>query len=315
MSSSGSWASASALPLLQRVATAAFFIAFLAWLDVLPIPWFEREADGVVSFNYHPLCMTLAFVALMPEAVIAYADGEERRGMSHADAKRVHTALHVVATTLMVMGLMAIFANHRGHDIPPLYSAHSWMGVVTTALVCCQAFLGVTVFFFNPMRAFLNVLGLGGDSSLPFGDAGGGDAGGFSVAAAPARLAPYHRFFGAAAFATGTFTCVSGLVEKQAFLKCPIDPTYKFCAVLALPNAMAVLSLVVAACAFGATHARRRDQKNSSRRRPLEDGGLSSPHGATEEDTREDARSALMSARRRTRGNDEYPGYDDSLEY
>ena len=58
MASSGSWASASALPLLQRVATAVFFIAFLAWLDVLPIPWFEREADGVVSFNYHPLCMT-----------------------------------------------------------------------------------------------------------------------------------------------------------------------------------------------------------------------------------------------------------------
>ena len=33
-----------------------------------------------------------------------------------------------------------------------------------------------------------------------------------------------------------------------------------------------------------------------------------------ENETREDARSALMSARRRTRGNDEYPGYDDSLE-
>jgi cytochrome b-561 len=312
MSSSGSWASASALPLLQRVATAAFFIAFLAWLDVLPIPWFEREADGVVSFNYHPLCMTLAFVALMPEAVIAYADGEERRGMSHADAKRVHTALHVVATTLLVMGLMAIFANHRGHDIPPLYSAHSWMGVITTALVCCQAFLGVTVFFFNPMRAFLNLLGLAGDSSPPFGDVGG-DGG---VAAARARLAPYHRFFGAAAFLTGTFTCASGLVEKQAFLKCPIDPTYKFCAVLALPNAMVVLLLVVAACAFGATYARRRDKRgDASRRRPLEDGGFSSPHGPTESDALEDARSALMSARRRTRGNDEYPGYDDSLEY
>jgi hypothetical protein len=47
----------------------------------------------------------------------------------------------------------------------------------------------------------------------------------------------------------------------------------------------------------------------------LEDGGFSSPHGPTESDALEDARSALMSARRRTRGNDEYPGYDDSLEY
>ena len=235
MSSSGSWASASALPLVQRTATAAFFIAFLAWLDVLPIPWFEREADGVVSFNYHPLCMTLAFVALMPEAVIAYADGEDHRGMSHADAKRVHAALHVLATTLLVMGLMAIFANHGGHEIPPLYSAHSWMGVVTTALVCCQAALGVSVFLFSPARAFTKALGLGSDDDTR------------GVADARARLAPYHRFFGAAAFVTGAGTCASGLVEKQAFLKCPIDPTYKFCAVLVLPNVMVTSLFAIAA--------------------------------------------------------------------
>jgi cytochrome b-561 len=304
MSSSGSWASASALPLVQRTATVAFFIAFLAWLDVLPIPWFEREADGVVSFNYHPLCMTLAFVLLMPEAVIAYADGEDHRGMSHADAKRVHAALHVLATTLLVMGLMAIFANHGGHEIPPLYSAHSWMGVVTTALVCCQAALGVSVFFFSPARAFTKALGLGSDDTR-----GGADLN--NVADARARLAPYHRFFGAAAFVAGAGTCVSGLVEKQAFLKCPIDPTYKFCAVVALPNVMVVLVLLVASCACGATYARsvgRRDAevRGASVRR---DGAF------LENETREDARSALMSARRRTRGNDEYPGYDDSLEY
>ena len=307
MASFGSWASASALPLLQRVATVVFFIAFLAWLDVLPIPWFEREADGVVSFNYHPLCMTLAFVALMPEAVITYADGEEYRGLSHADAKRVHTALHVVATTLLVMGLMAIFANHGGHEIPPLYSAHSWMGVVTTALVCCQAFLGISVFFFTPARALTRTLGSGGDS--PLGDGG--------VADARARLAPYHRFFGATTFAMGTATCMSGFVEKQAFLECPIDPTYKFCAVLVLPNVMVVLLSVTSSCALGATYARwcRRFPNGGASRRRGEDGAESSPHGATEIETREDARSALMSARRRTRGNDEYPGYDDSLEY
>ena len=311
MASSGSWASASALPLLQRVATAVFFIAFLAWLDVLPIPWFEREADGVVSFNYHPLCMTLAFVLLMPEAVIAYADGEDHRGMSHADAKRVHTALHVVATTLLVMGLMAIFANHGGHEIPPLYSAHSWMGVITTALVCCQAFVGVSVFFFAPARALTRTLGLGGDS--PFGASPPATDGGVAVTDARAKLAPYHRFFGAAAFAMGVGTCMSGLVEKQAFLKCPIDPTYKFCAVLVLPNVMVTSLFAIAACAFGATYAR--GLRRASRRRGDDGAFLASPHGATEEETREDARSALMSARRRTRGNDEYPGYDDSLEY
>ena len=106
---------------------------------------------------------------------------------------------------------------------------------------------------------------------------------------------------------------MSGLVEKQAFLKCPIDPTYKFCAVLVLPNVMVTSLFAIAACAFGATYAR--GLRRASRRRGDDGAFLASPHGATEEETREDARSALMSARRRTRGNDEYPGYDDSLEY
>jgi len=80
-----------------------------------------------------------------------------------------------------------------------------------------------------------------------------------------------------------------------------------------LPNVMVVLVLVVASCACGATYARRVGSLSLSLRR---DGAFASPRfSATEDEAREDARSALMSARRRTRGNDEYPGYDDSLEY
>ena len=160
------------------------------------------------------------------------------------------------------------------------------------------------MFLFSPARAFTKALGLGSDDDTR------------GVADARARLAPYHRFFGAAAFVTGAGTCASGLVEKQAFLKCPIDPTYKFCAVLALPNVMVVLVLVVASCACGATYARRVGARDAVGGASLRrDGAFASPRGATEDEAREDARSALMSARRRTRGNDEYPGYDDSLEY
>ena len=39
------------------------------------------------------------------------------------------------ATLLLVLGLVVIFANHGGHGIPPLYSAHSWMGVGTAVLM------------------------------------------------------------------------------------------------------------------------------------------------------------------------------------
>jgi hypothetical protein len=79
---------------------------------------------------------------------------------------------------------------------------------------------------------------------------------------------------------------------------------------------MVVLVLVVASCACGATYARRVGARDAVGGASLRrDGAFASPRGATEDEAREDARSALMSARRRTRGNDEYPGYDDSLEY
>jgi len=290
-SSSGRWASASSLPGLQRVATVAFVIAFLSWLGALPTPWFEREANGVVSFNYHPLCMTFAFVVLMPEAVIAYADGEERRGMSHAAAKRTHAVLNVIATTSLIMGLMAIFANHAGHEIPPLYSAHSWMGVITASLVCGQAALGVSVYLFTPAGAVLRAIGVVSSAGSPGGVA--------SVSEARKTLAPYHRVLGYASFASGAATCLSGLSEKQAFLKCPIDPTYKYCYALALPNVLVALGAVVTSCAFGTIRARL-----GSRSRPAaatargEDVDWSE---VSEEDTREDARAALVAARRRTR--------------
>jgi hypothetical protein len=42
------------------------------------------------------------------------ADLEDRRGVSHATAKKVHAALNGGASLLLVLGLVAIFANHAG---------------------------------------------------------------------------------------------------------------------------------------------------------------------------------------------------------
>ena len=79
---------------LTRLGYVAFLVVLLTWIGKLPSPWFTREADDVVSFNYHPLAMGLAFVVLMPEALLAYADLEERKGVSHATAKQIHAALN-----------------------------------------------------------------------------------------------------------------------------------------------------------------------------------------------------------------------------
>ena len=270
------------MPGIQRGAACVFLVVMLFWLDSLPTPWFEREAPGgVVSFNYHPLCMTLAFVVMMPEALVVYADGEDSRGWTHLNAKRVHTLLHGLSTLFLVMGLMAIFANHSGHGVPPMYSAHSWMGLVTTVLVSLQALVGVVIYFFTPAVGLIQGLTGVGSPAITNDPAR-------SVSELRKLTTPYHRFFGCAAFTLGITTVCSGFVEKQAFIKCQIDPMYKYCTALQLPNVLVVLAATIGACAIGTIYAR------ASRQQP-------DRAQWSEEEQREDARTELMSASRQRR--------------
>ena len=113
-----------------------------------------------------------------------------RKGWTHDSAKRMHAALHGGVALSLILGLVAVFANHGGHGIPPLYSAHSWMGVATAGLVACQAGAGAAVYLWGET----------------FGVTPG----------TRAALMPWHRFFGAATFGLGVATCCMGFVEKQA---------------------------------------------------------------------------------------------------
>ena len=101
-----------------------FLLLLLGWIDALPIPWFDREPGGVVSFNYHPLFMGVAFVVLMPEALMVYADVEERRGMPHRDAKNLHAALNGGATVLLMIGLAIsmVIAALETYGADPVFS-------------------------------------------------------------------------------------------------------------------------------------------------------------------------------------------------
>jgi len=214
-----------------RLGYLAFFAIMLGWLVSLPSPWFHREQPGdVVSFNLHPVFMGVAFVILMPEALLAYADVEERRGMRHADAKSLHAALNGASSACILVGLCVIFTNHAGHGIPPMYSAHSWIGLASACLVAVQALVGATCYLAPP-------------------------AWGLVTSETRAGLMPAHRFLGCAAFALGVAAAVAGFAEKQSFVKCA-DPADKHCAALTLPNWLALLAAAVAACALGAVYAR-----------------------------------------------------------
>ena len=220
------------LATLTRVGYVGFFVVLLAWIASLPSPWFTREVDDVVSFNYHPLAMGVSFVVLVPEALLAYADLEGRRGVLHASAKRIHAGLNGGAALLLVLGLVAIFANHDGHGIPPLYSAHSWMGMATACVMGCQAVAGAAVYL-SPAGTW----GAPGTETR-------------------ASLMPWHRFFGVSTLVMGVATCSMGFVEKQGFLKCAPDPKDKFCKQLQLPNVLVLIAACVATTAVRAVYVR-----------------------------------------------------------
>jgi cytochrome b-561 len=223
LDSLGAW-----LALLTRSSYLLFVAVLLAWFGRLA--WFDRETDGAVSFNYHPLFMGLAFVVLMPEALLAYADLEERRGFGHAAAKKMHAWAHIAASVCILLGLIFVFANHSAKGIPALYSAHSWIGLTAAMCTFLQAIVGCVAY------ALPTLFGVGGESR--------------------ARLLPAHRFAGAATLALGAAACVAGFVEKQSFTKCALDASDKRCAALSLVNVLVLLVASTATCALGTVYAR-----------------------------------------------------------
>jgi len=119
----------------------------LAWISRLG--WFkpEQSSDGgdAVSFNWHPLLMTLAFPVLMTEGMMAYKL-EHDHGVSHGTSKRVHGSLQGASLLFAAIGVALVFANHQQKGIPHLYSAHSWLGIATLTLLVVQAGIAALLF-------------------------------------------------------------------------------------------------------------------------------------------------------------------------
>lgn len=52
--------------------------------------------------------------------------------------KVAHASLHLLAFTLTVLGLVAVFRYHSSKHIAHLYSLHSWLGITTVFFFACQ---------------------------------------------------------------------------------------------------------------------------------------------------------------------------------
>ncbi|XP_055339488.1 transmembrane ascorbate-dependent reductase CYB561-like isoform X1 [Paramacrobiotus metropolitanus] len=111
------------------------------------------EADPRREFNFHPLMMILAFCFIHGNANLAY---RLLRGERKIRIKIIHAAMQLLAFIFMVIALQAVFDSHNNHrnshgqpdPHPNMFSMHSWIGISTIVLYCCQWLTGFLFFLF-----------------------------------------------------------------------------------------------------------------------------------------------------------------------
>ncbi|KYN01039.1 Cytochrome b561 [Cyphomyrmex costatus] len=163
-------------------------------LVILMIVWtgyyrngFSWRSNLNLEFNWHPLLMTIGFVFLYSNAMLLY---RMQRNVRKRRLKLTHAGIMLVIVLLVVIALVAVFDSHNLAQPPisNMYSLHSWVGLTTVILFCCQWVAGCVSFLYPGLQAPLR-----------------------------ASYMPLHVFFGIAAFVGAIASCLLGLNEK-AFL-------------------------------------------------------------------------------------------------
>ncbi|XP_033917460.1 lysosomal membrane ascorbate-dependent ferrireductase CYB561A3 isoform X1 [Melopsittacus undulatus] len=144
--------------------------------------------DGSTQmFNWHPVLMVTGMVVLYGAASLVYRLPASWSGPK-LPWKVLHGCLALAAFTLAVLGLVAVFRFHNDHGTPNMYSLHSWLGLVTVLLFCCQWLAGLSTFLLPWAPAWLRGL-----------------------------YKPIHVFFGSIILLLAAASCVSGINEKLFF--------------------------------------------------------------------------------------------------
>ena len=153
--------------------------------------------DTSALFNLHPISMTLAFVVIMGEALLAYRSPLLTTS-DRGQRKRLHIALHAAAAVVASLGLTAAFLSHtlkRPTPIPNLYSVHSYVGISVFSLFVAQCMVGVSAYCYPRWHL-----------------------------AHRAALGPVHAFVGMAVFVGGAAAVVTGAQEKATFVQLLASP-------------------------------------------------------------------------------------------
>nr|XP_056719694.1 transmembrane ascorbate-dependent reductase CYB561 [Euleptes europaea] len=161
----------------------AVILVLGAWIGVYRggIAWESSE----LQFNIHPLCMIVGMVFLQGDALLVY---RIFRNESKRSTKILHGLLHALALVIALVGLIAVFENHKKKNAPNMYSLHSWCGIAAFSFYLLQWLLGL-VFFLCPGVSF----------------------------SVRSRYKPQHVFFGVFLLILSITTSLLGIVELLLF--------------------------------------------------------------------------------------------------
>ncbi|XP_020281111.1 cytochrome b561-like isoform X2 [Pseudomyrmex gracilis] len=148
---------------------------------------YSWRSDPKLEFNWHPLLMIIGLVYLYSNAMLLY---RTQRNVRKKQLKLTHAGLMLFIVLLVVIALVAVFDSHNlaSPPIPNMYTLHSWVGLTTVILFCCQWVAGCVSFLFPGLQSPLR-----------------------------AAYMPLHVFFGVAAFIGAIASCLLGLNEKAIF--------------------------------------------------------------------------------------------------
>ncbi|KAM9784083.1 transmembrane ascorbate-dependent reductase CYB561 [Syngnathus typhle] len=104
------------------------------------------------EFNLHPLCMILGMVFLQGDAILVY---RVFRNEAKKNVKMLHGIIHMLALIVSIVGMAAVFDNHRAAKYPDMYSLHSWCGMATIVLFSLQWVMGLSFFLFPVASSWL----------------------------------------------------------------------------------------------------------------------------------------------------------------
>jgi len=182
----------------QNLRWFSFSVIFSEILGVIIIilvaVWFGRFHEGFAwtsapkkEFNYHPVLMVVGLIFLYANAIMVYRVFRNERKKR---IKYLHGILHLLAFLFAVIALQAVFDSHNLADKPVanLYSMHSWLGITTVVLFCCQFVVGFVSFLIPGLRMNLR-----------------------------AAYLPIHVYFGLGIFLMAVATALTGIMEKAIF--------------------------------------------------------------------------------------------------